>query len=287
MWQWTPFMMLILLAGLQSRPTDITEAARVDGAGSWQIFRYLTLPHLRRYLELARAARQRLRGAELRRRLHHHLRRPGHRQPAVHRVPTFYQAHDYGQASAEGVIVVVAVDHRGDLRAADGLVAVPRGDPLMATAHRAPRAPGATAPLLGLLAWLCGIVFFLPFAWMVLTSLHSEQDAATNPPELGAPLTLHGYREFFGAGTGVSPWPPLINSLTASVVVDAAGAGAGHPGGVRAVDQAGAQVDRRDVLLPVHQDAARRGRAAAGVPDRARTPGCWTTSGCWSSSTPR
>jgi sorbitol/mannitol transport system permease protein len=71
--------------------------------------------------------------------------------------------------------------------------------------------------LLGLLAWLGGIVFFLPFAWMVLTSLHSEQDAATNPPKLDAPLTLHGYREFFGSGTGVSPWPPLVNSLTASL----------------------------------------------------------------------
>ncbi|MEV6013359.1 carbohydrate ABC transporter permease [Streptomyces sp. NPDC051976] len=71
--------------------------------------------------------------------------------------------------------------------------------------------------LLGLLAWVCGLLFFLPFGWMVLTSLHSEQDAATNPPKLGAPLTLHGYREFFGAGTGVSPWPPLINSFTASV----------------------------------------------------------------------
>ncbi|TSB18690.1 carbohydrate ABC transporter permease [Streptomyces sp. NBC_01525] len=73
--------------------------------------------------------------------------------------------------------------------------------------------------LLGLVAWLCGIAFFLPVAWMVLTSLHSEQDAATNPPSLTAPLTLHGYREFFGAGGGgLSPWPPLVNSLTASVL---------------------------------------------------------------------
>ncbi|WP_333771422.1 carbohydrate ABC transporter permease [Streptomyces sp. IBSBF 2435] len=71
--------------------------------------------------------------------------------------------------------------------------------------------------LLGLLAWLCGAAFFLPFAWMLLTSLHSEQDAAANPPHLGATLTLHGYREFFGSGTGVSPWPPLVNSLTASL----------------------------------------------------------------------
>jgi sorbitol/mannitol transport system permease protein len=51
-WQWTPFMMLIMLAGLQSQPGDILEAANVDGATSLGIFRQLTLPHLRRYLEL-------------------------------------------------------------------------------------------------------------------------------------------------------------------------------------------------------------------------------------------
>lgn len=52
-WQWTPFMTLILLAGLQSRPLDVIEAARVDGATGWQIFRYMTFPHMRQYLELA------------------------------------------------------------------------------------------------------------------------------------------------------------------------------------------------------------------------------------------
>ena len=51
-WQWTPFMMLIMLAGLQSQPSEVIEAASVDGASSFGIFRQLTLPHLRRYLEL-------------------------------------------------------------------------------------------------------------------------------------------------------------------------------------------------------------------------------------------
>jgi sorbitol/mannitol transport system permease protein len=51
-WQWTPFMMLIMLAGLQSQPADVIEAANVDGASAFGIFRQLTLPHLRRYLEL-------------------------------------------------------------------------------------------------------------------------------------------------------------------------------------------------------------------------------------------
>jgi sorbitol/mannitol transport system permease protein len=70
---------------------------------------------------------------------------------------------------------------------------------------------------LGLLAWLVGLTFVMPVLWMVLTSLHSEEAAATNPPSVAAPLTLQGYREFFGASTGRSPWPPLLNSLTASV----------------------------------------------------------------------
>jgi sorbitol/mannitol transport system permease protein len=51
-WQWTPFMMLLVLAGLQSQPKDILEAASTDGARPLSIFRELTLPHLRRYIEL-------------------------------------------------------------------------------------------------------------------------------------------------------------------------------------------------------------------------------------------
>jgi polyol transport system permease protein len=51
-WQWTPFMMLIVLAGLQSQPAEVLEAAKVDGATGFGIFRQLTLPHLRPYLEL-------------------------------------------------------------------------------------------------------------------------------------------------------------------------------------------------------------------------------------------
>jgi sorbitol/mannitol transport system permease protein len=71
--------------------------------------------------------------------------------------------------------------------------------------------------LLSMVAWVVGILFFVPIAWMVLTSFHSEQDAATNPPSIGAPLTLQSYKEFFGASSGASPFPPLINSVTASV----------------------------------------------------------------------
>jgi sorbitol/mannitol transport system permease protein len=52
-WQWTPFMMLIILAGLQGQSLETLEAARVDGAGPWQTFTRITLPYLRPYLELS------------------------------------------------------------------------------------------------------------------------------------------------------------------------------------------------------------------------------------------
>jgi sorbitol/mannitol transport system permease protein len=52
-WQWTPFMMLILLAGLQSVPDEIREAAEVDGANPWEEFRYITLPLLGPFVELS------------------------------------------------------------------------------------------------------------------------------------------------------------------------------------------------------------------------------------------
>jgi sorbitol/mannitol transport system permease protein len=51
-WHWAPFMMLILLGGLGSQDRSTLEAARMDGASALQSFRYITLPHLRPFLEL-------------------------------------------------------------------------------------------------------------------------------------------------------------------------------------------------------------------------------------------
>jgi ABC-type sugar transport system permease subunit len=45
-WQHTPFAMMVLLAGLRSMPSEPVEAARVDGATGWQVFRHITLPYL-------------------------------------------------------------------------------------------------------------------------------------------------------------------------------------------------------------------------------------------------
>ena len=52
-WQWIPFVMLILLAGLQSLPDSTVEAARIDGASGLSMFRYIIIPHLTRFIEIA------------------------------------------------------------------------------------------------------------------------------------------------------------------------------------------------------------------------------------------
>lgn len=43
-WEWVPFMIIVLLAGLQSLPPDVFEAAAADGASSFQVFRHITFP---------------------------------------------------------------------------------------------------------------------------------------------------------------------------------------------------------------------------------------------------
>lgn len=52
-WQSTPYVALILLAGLRSLPSEPREAAAIDGASRWQMFRHVTLPLLRPYLLVA------------------------------------------------------------------------------------------------------------------------------------------------------------------------------------------------------------------------------------------
>ncbi|MGW6201526.1 carbohydrate ABC transporter permease [Kribbella sp. NPDC055110] len=62
--------------------------------------------------------------------------------------------------------------------------------------------------------WIVTLFFFAPVAWMVLTSLHKEADAATNPPSVFAPITFSNYGDLFNRDIA----PYLINSATASIV---------------------------------------------------------------------
>lgn len=106
-WQWTPFMMLILLAGLQSRPMDTVEAAQMDGATPWAIFHHLTLPHLRQYLELGGllGAIYIVQNFDAVFTLTSGGLGTANLPYAIYE--TFYYANEYGMASAAGVVVVI------------------------------------------------------------------------------------------------------------------------------------------------------------------------------------
>jgi sorbitol/mannitol transport system permease protein len=106
-WQWTPFMTLILLAGLQSRPGDILEAASVDGANSWQTFANITMPHMRRYLELGGLLGSIYIVQQFDTVFTMTAGSLGTANLPYTVYETLYNAQDYGLASAQGVIVVI------------------------------------------------------------------------------------------------------------------------------------------------------------------------------------
>ena len=108
-WQWSPFMMLIVLAGLQGQDQSVLEAARVDGATSFGIFRQITFPQLRPFLELGT-----LLGAIYLIQVYDHIEVIVGGQPGAQNLP-FYIAqrsigggNRFGLASSYSIIVVIA-----------------------------------------------------------------------------------------------------------------------------------------------------------------------------------
>ena len=106
-WQWTPFMMLLLLAGLQSQPREPLEAAKVDGASDWQTFKFVTLPHMRTYIELSilLGSIYIVQNFDAVFTITSGGLGSAHLPYAVYN--TFFTGHEYGQASAAGVVVVI------------------------------------------------------------------------------------------------------------------------------------------------------------------------------------
>ena len=110
-WQWTPFVFLITLAGLQGLPSELYDAARVDGAGAFQNFRYLTLPLLAPLLWLILLLRmvEAFRVFDIPVSLT--LGGPG-RATEVYSLYTYRTAlrfFDHGYAAAQGILLLVIV----------------------------------------------------------------------------------------------------------------------------------------------------------------------------------
>jgi multiple sugar transport system permease protein len=110
-WQWTPFVYLIMFAGLQTVPSESVEAAQVDGASSWAQFRHIELPYLRPLLVLVLF----FRAADVLRVFDHVFvltgGGPGNTTQflSLHMYRVAFRFTDLGQASALAVIVMAAM----------------------------------------------------------------------------------------------------------------------------------------------------------------------------------
>jgi sorbitol/mannitol transport system permease protein len=93
---------------------------------------------------------------------------------------------------------------------------VTRGDARSVTSTKTGSGRHTSTILLGLGAWIIGLIFIVPILYMLLTSLHSPGKAQTYPPSWGASLTLSNFSDLFSSTNSIRP--ALINSLTASVV---------------------------------------------------------------------
>ena len=110
-WQWTPFVYLVMFAGLQTVPQESVEAAQVDGASSWAQFRHIELPYLRPLLVLVLFFRV----ADVLRVFDHVYVLTGGGPGAttqflsLHLYRVAFRFTDLGQASALAVIVMAAM----------------------------------------------------------------------------------------------------------------------------------------------------------------------------------
>ena len=211
-WQGLGLQMIIFLAGLQAIPTELYEAAAVDGAGRWQKFRYVTLPSLRPTLLFSTVDRHHRPDAGLRRavrddpgrsaRLDDHgglprrrpvrLRQlrlhgggqlravPRHRPPDVAPVPL---------AAAEQVRKPDDHDDRPQSETVESPALEPAPPPKR---RRPPAVPLHLALIVGL------IVAAIPFVWMVLGSFKTTGELRQVPPTwIPENPTLDNYRDLF------------------------------------------------------------------------------------------
>ncbi|QIP41080.1 mannitol ABC transporter permease [Rhodococcus erythropolis] len=224
-WQWTPFMMLLILAGLQSMPRDILEAARVDGAKPFAMFRELTLPHLRRFIELGAvlgaiylvntfdAVYMMTSGGP----------RRGQFEPAVlhlpARVPRLRRRSSCGDGCRDSdrdhhrVDTCAPIDlqelHRqrgGGVMTAVETTSVTTDKPVVKKKKSSKFSPWSVV------AWIAALGFFFPVFWMVLTAFKTEADAYTDPPKLFFTPTLEQFRAVLDSGLGTT----LANSAFAT-----------------------------------------------------------------------
>ncbi len=195
-WQTTPFFMLVLLAGLQTIDESLLGAARVDGAGPWQVFRYITLPHLVPYMLIAAAFRIIAAMGDFDKIYLLTGGGPGNvtTTMSIYAYLTGFSTFDIGRTSAIAWIFVLIVTNHQRSVALVSVQDCAGRPPLRMLGRRAGswRKPAMTVLWMALL-----FVYLFPYTWMVMTGFRKPIDTLTMPPKMIFSPTLDGFRYIF------------------------------------------------------------------------------------------
>ena len=213
-WQWTPFVMLVLFAALQSMPEYVYEAARMDGLSGWQIFWRITLPLLRPAIWVVLILRivDAFRMIELV--YHDDPGRPRrlHRDAALVHLHDWISLLDLGYAAAMAVLMLILVTIV--LPAIRAQTRLPGGD--VATATRATarlcRAGGARLGLVRLRHGFCYLIAAAFVGLRAVPPLHHDHDRA----EDARPTSSHGRRSGCSSRPGRTSTTPSSYSAGAA-----------------------------------------------------------------------
>ncbi|MEY9833448.1 ABC-type glycerol-3-phosphate transport system permease component [Sinorhizobium fredii] len=216
-WKIAGFTMIILVTGLQAIPAELTEAARIDGAGRWQRFRYLTLPLMRRTMALALILSVTGSHPRLRPVLHHDERGPTepddlrgllHLQPVLRVLQSGLWRRPVDRA---------ARDPGGHQRRAALAAQGGRRPPMRSRSEI--RARKAMWERLAYHGIGIGTAFFFlaPFAVTFLSSFRPNSESGTPPlpPWPRSGISFDAYRALDGFGSGI--WQHMFNSLVVSI----------------------------------------------------------------------
>ena len=159
LWQWTPFMVLIFVAGLRALPKEPFEAAAIDGASALQQFRHLTLPMLGKVIAIAVL----IRSVDLFRIYDYVYVMTGGGPGTTTETMSFYAGRVFGvanfpYAATLSLITLIVLNHRRDGRSCGW-----RGS-------GCDRPRTAIRSLRDLLAWAVVLLFMFPLAWWLLAS---------------------------------------------------------------------------------------------------------------------
>ena len=165
-WQWTPFMFVILLAGLTAIPPNLYEAAELDGVNAWQAFWAITLPHLAPMMLLALTFRLLDAITHVRYYFHHDRRRARHADLHRFLLSLHRRLHPVPSVAGDRRKLVVPDLHRARGHAA-GATAFEDGAGLMAAVAARPSPERRSIPVGRILLLGFFLVFVLwPLYWM-------------------------------------------------------------------------------------------------------------------------